>query len=309
MRSPLLLLFFALFLFACSSDPEVDIIDEPIPAPKQVFQSFESKISYCIGFDNGFTINQVYNGQNTAGKFYLNDIEEGLVDYLGDGELRIGIFSIDSILNLYLGEEGQVDERQVSKTDASYAIGLVEAQTLVSSLVGRGIDQSMDIEFLLKGIQDGMHNRQNTLSLAEIRIEVSKYYNEMNLVMGQIFLDNNLENENVLVTESGLQYEVFEPGIGASPNITDTCVVNYTGRFIDGRVFETTAQSGVPAEFTPLGVIPGWKEALLMMEEGGSSRFFIPYELAYGETGSGPVEPFSTLVYDFELLEVRKFNP
>ena len=56
-------------------------------------------------------------------------------------------------------------------------------------------------------------------------------------------------------------------------------------------------------------MIPGWKEALLMMKEGGSSRFFIPYELAYGEAGSGPVEPFSTLVYDFELLEVRKFNP
>jgi FKBP-type peptidyl-prolyl cis-trans isomerase FklB len=309
MRSSLLFLFFALFLFACSGEPVVDEIDEPIQAPKHIFQSFESKISYCIGFDNGFTIKQVYDGQNTAGKFYLNDIEEGLVDYLGDGELRIGIFSVDSILNLYLGEEGQVDESQVSKSDASYAIGLVEAQTLVGSLVGRGIDQSMDIEFLLKGIQDGMHNRQNTLSLAEIRIEVSKYYNEMNLVMGQSFLDNNLENENVMVTESGLQYEVFELGTGASPNITDTCVVNYTGRFIDGRVFETTAQSGVPAEFTPLGVIPGWKEALLMMKEGGSSRFFIPYKLAYGETGSGPVEPFSTLVYDFELIEVRKFNP
>lgn len=309
MRSSLLYFFFALFIFACSGEDEVDIIDEPLQAPKYVFQSFESKISYCIGFDNGYTVNQVYNGPNTADKFFVTDIEDGLVDYLGDGELRIGIFKVDSILNLYLGDEGQVDESQVSKTDASYAIGLVEAQTLVGSLVGRGIDQKMDIEFLINGIQDGMHNRQNTLSLAEIRIEVSKYYNEMNLLMGQSFLDKNRTSETVSVTESGLQYEVINTGNGASPNITDTCVVHYTGRFIDGRVFETTVPAGIPAEFTPMGVIPGWKEALLMMKEGGSSRFFIPYELAYGEKGSGPIEPFSTLVYDFDLLEVRKFNP
>ncbi len=309
MRASLPYLFVALFLFGCSGDIEVDVDDEPVVAPKHIFQNFEAKISYCIGFDNGFTVSQVYNGPNTSNKFFLSDIEQGLVDYLGDEELRVGIFEVDSILNLYLGENGEVDESQVSKADASYAIGLVEAQTLVGSLVGRGIDQTMDIEYLIKGIQDGIYNRQNTLSLGEIRIEVSKYYNEMNLVMGQSFLTENLKNETVSSTESGLQYEVIKEGTGISPNITDTCVVHYTGRFIDGRVFETTVPSGIPAEFAPLGVIPGWKEALLMMKEGESTRFFIPYELAYGETGSGPIEPYSTLVYDFDLLEVRRFNP
>jgi FKBP-type peptidyl-prolyl cis-trans isomerase FklB len=186
---------------------------------------------------------------------------------------------------------------------------LSEGQTLVGSLVGRGIDQKMDIEFLIHGIQDGMYNRQNTLSLAEIRTEVSKYYSEMNLLMGQSFLTENLKNETVFATESGLQYEIIKEGTGIRPNLTDTCVVHYTGRTIDGRVFETTVPSNIPAEFSPLSVISGWKEGLQLMKEGGSRRFFIPYELAYGETGSGPIEPFSALVFDLDLLEVKRFNP
>ncbi|NOQ70813.1 MAG: hypothetical protein GQ574_02360 [Crocinitomix sp.] len=309
MRTSFGYFFLALFFFACNGEEEVDVDVDPVEVPKHVFQSFESKISYCIGFDNGFTITQVYNGPNTTSKFFLSDIEEGLVAYLGNGELRVGIFEVDSILELYLGENGEVDESQVSKTDASYAIGLIEAQTLVGSLVGRGIDQAMDIDFLIKGIQDGMYNRQNTLSLTEIRTEVSKYYSEMNLVMGQSFLTENLKNESVSSTESGLQYEIIKRGTGISPNLTDTCIVHYTGRTIDGRVFESTVPSSIPAEFTPLGVIPGWKEGLLLMKAGGSWRFFIPYELAYGETGSGPIEPFSTLVFDLDLLEVKRFNP
>ncbi|MFT5819508.1 MAG: FKBP-type peptidyl-prolyl cis-trans isomerase FklB [Crocinitomix sp.] len=309
MRTSFLYFFLALFFFACNGEKEVDIDVEPVQKPKHVFTSFESKISYCIGFDNGFTITQVYNDPKISDKFFISDIEEGLVAYLGDGELRVGIFEVDAVLELYLAENGEVDESQVSKADASYAIGLIEAQDLVSSLVGRGIDQTMDIEFLIKGIQDGMYNQQNTLGLAEIRTEVAKYYGEMNLVMGQSFLAENLKNETVSSTESGLQYEIIKSGTGISPNLTDTCVVHYTGRTIDGRVFESTVPSSIPAEFSPLGVIPGWKEGLLLMKEGGSWRFFIPHDLAYGETGSGPIEPFSTLVFDLDLIEVKRFNP
>ena len=90
--------------------------------------------------------------------------------------------------------------------------------------------------------------------------------------------------------------------------MTDTCVVHYTGRLIDGREFESTIPSGQPAAFTPLGLIPGWQEALLLMKEGSRYRFFMPYQLAYGEEGSGPIEPFSALVFDIELIEVKRFQ-
>ena len=303
-----LFLLIPFLLFACSNETE-EVEDTEITEQKGIeFKTFEEQISYCIGFDSGFAINQVYNGTNTAGKFSVTDIEAGLVDYLGDGELRIDVFSIDSILDLYLGENGEVDESFVSKKEASYAVGLIEARTLVGSLVGRGIDQTMEIDFLVNGVKAGMHNDQSTYKLSDIRLQVTQYYSDMNLKMGQSFLDQNAKNEGVIVTESGLQYEIITEGTGLAPKLTDSCVVHYTGRFIDGRVFESTIPSLEPAGFTPMGVIRGWQEGLLLMKEGGSSRFFIPYDLAYGPEGSGPIEPYSTLVFDIELLKVIPFH-
>jgi FKBP-type peptidyl-prolyl cis-trans isomerase len=303
----LLFLIIGLIAFACGEDRPKD---NEIPVEKVLeFKNFEEKISYAIGLDNGFTLQQVYNGEQTAGKFDMLNVEAGILDYLGDGKLKIELSEVDSILDLYLVENGGVSEEFVSKSDASYAIGLIEGQTLVASLVGRGIDQKMEIDLLLKGIQDGMHNRQNSLSLVEARKEVSAYYIEMNQLMGKSFLDNNKQNPGIIETASGLQYEVIKEGNGIKPNLTDSVVVHYTGRFIDGRTFESTIPSGIPAKMTLMGVIQGWQEGLMLMKEGGSSRFFVPFELGYGDKGSGPIEPFSTLVFDIELIQVKRFKP
>lgn len=305
----IILLIITSALLSCNGESEDNLPDSNVEHPKFLFDNFEDKISYCIGLDNGYTLTQVYSGQNTAGKFIMDDVKAGIVDYLGDADLRISIFSIDSILQLYLGENGTVDETYVSKSDASYAIGLVEGQTLVGSMVGRGIDQKMVIDQLISGIVDGINGSESKIKLADARNEVSAYYTEMNQLMGRDFLKRNAQNEKVIVTESGLQYEVFKEGTGLSPNLTDSVIVHYTGRFIDGRVFETTIPSQHPSSFTVLAVIPGWQEGLLMMKEGGSSRFFIPAELAYGAAGSGPIEPNSTLVFDIDLLKVIRFKP
>lgn len=288
-----------------NQDPEA-----PITTPVELltFNSYNEQISYAIGMDHGVTCSQVYNSENTAGKFELADIEAGLVDYLSDNDLRISFYSIDSILDLYLGENGSVNETFVSKNDASYALGLVEAQTLVGSLVGRGIDQSTNVEYLTLGVQAGMNNNQQNMSIAKARDEVARYYSDINKAMGEDFLAQNALNPNVITTESGLQYEVISEGTGITPNLTDSVLVHYTGRFIDGRVFESTIPSKIPAEFTPLGVIQGWQEGLLLMKEKGSVRFFIPYQLAYGEKGSGPIEPFSALVFDIDLIKVTRFK-
>lgn len=309
MRQTLFCLSLAFLFVACGGEVDTDT-DQPIEeTPKLEFKNFEEKISYCIGFDNGFSITQVYNGPQTEGKFSIADIEEGMVAYLGDGKLRFEVAAIDSILDAYLGEGGAVDESVVSKSDASYAVGLVEGQTLVGSLVGRGIDQVMDIDYLLKGVTDGVYNINNGVSLTEARDEVMKYYSDMNKTLGESFLMENAKNETVVTTESGLQYEIINEGTGKSPNLTDSVMVHYTGRFIDGRVFETTIPSGIPAEFTVMGVIRGWQEGLQLMKEGGSRRFFIPYELGYGEKGSGPIEPYATLVFDIDLIKVKRFKP
>ncbi len=296
-------------LIACGNEPEQDNLPTiTSETPTQGFDNFDQKISYCIGFDNGFAINQVYNGPRTTGKFSIVDLEAGMLDYLGDEELRIDLFEVDSILNLYLGENGTVNSDLVSMSDASYALGLMEGESLVRTLVAKGIDQKTDVAQLQKGLSNGIRNNETVVKISEVQKEVSTYFADIKKQMGIQFLENNAKREGIMVTESGLQYEIFEKGSGIQPYITDSCVVHYTGRFIDGREFESTIPSGQPAGFTPMGVIKGWQEGLQLMREGSSYRFYVPYELAYGEQGSGPIEPYSTLVFDIDLIRVIRFE-
>ena len=301
-------LAFLLLLIACSGGEEKSNTDEIPELPKIEFQNFNERISYCIGMDHAIGSFQVYNGPKTKGKFDNDELTAGMIDYLADNQLRIPVESVDSILDLYLLPGGQVNEQSVSKKDASYAIGLSEGQFLVGSLVGRGIDQDIEVWFLTEGIKAGMKRDESVVKASEAQTEVRNYFNDINKKMGEVFLENNAKRDSVITTESGLQYQVIAEGNGQKPNLTDSCTVNYTGFFIDGRAFESTIPSGRPATFGLLGIIPGWQEGLQLMKEGSSYRFYIPYYLGYGEEGSGPIPPYSTLVFDIELLKVKRFK-
>ena len=116
--------------------------------------------------------------------------------------------------------------------------------------------------------------------------------------------DMAVKQENL---PSGLQYQVLVKGEGEVPQASDRVKVNYEGRLIDGTVFDASARhGGEPAEFTPQQVIKGWTEALTMMPVGSKWRLFIPSELAYGDRDSGQIKPFSTLIFDVELVEIVK---
>ena len=105
---------------------------------------------------------------------------------------------------------------------------------------------------------------------------------------------------------SGLQYEVLEEGDGATPGRRSTVVVHYRGTLIDGTEFDSSYSRGEPNRFRVNGVIPGWTEALQLMQTGDKWRLFIPADLAYGDRGAGPlIAPGSTLIFEVELLEVR----
>lgn len=102
-----------------------------------------------------------------------------------------------------------------------------------------------------------------------------------------------------------MQFSVINQGDGAIPSRTDRVRVHYTGRLIDGSVFDSSVQRGQPAEFPVSGVIPGWIEALTLMPVGSKWELYIPHQLAYGERGAGAsIPPFSTLVFEVELLEI-----
>lgn len=136
-------------------------------------------------------------------------------------------------------------------------------------------------------------------TLQQRRIEAAK-------AEGVEFLERNKSNEGVQVTESGLQYRVIEEGNGKSPTETSQVTVNYSGKLTNGEEFDSSYRRGEPASFPLNGVIRGWTEGLQLMKEGAKYEFFIPYELGYGErgTGSGSIPPYATLIFVVELISV-----
>jgi FKBP-type peptidyl-prolyl cis-trans isomerase FklB len=141
---------------------------------------------------------------------------------------------------------------------------------------------------------------------AEMQAEAAKQ-GEVNRKNGEAFLTENAKRDGIKVTESGLQYEVLESGNGDSPKASDNVEVHYTGKLIDGTVFDSSVERGVPASFGVTQVIPGWVEALQLMHEGDKWRLYIPSDLAYGPNGAGGViGPNMTLIFDVELLRVIK---
>ena len=130
-----------------------------------------------------------------------------------------------------------------------------------------------------------------------------------NKTMGREFMEQNAKNDSVIQTQSGLQYMVLKEGNGIKPGPTDEVTVHYTGKLLDGTVFDSSVERGEPATFPLDKVIPGWTEGLQLMSEGSEYRLFIPSELAYGSKGAGDkILPNSTLIFDVQLLKVNKKN-
>lgn len=122
---------------------------------------------------------------------------------------------------------------------------------------------------------------------------------------GEAFLAENAKKDGILVTESGLQYEIITEGSGDKPSAESVVSTHYHGTLIDGSVFDSSVDRGQPAEFPVNRVIAGWTEALQLMPVGSKWRLFIPHNLAYGAQGSGgAIAPYSTLVFEVELLEI-----
>ena len=123
---------------------------------------------------------------------------------------------------------------------------------------------------------------------------------------GEKFLAENGKREGVKTTASGLQYEVLEATLGQKPKATDSVKVHYEGTLIDGTVFDSSYKRGEPISFPLSGVIKGWTEGLQLMSVGSKFKFFIPYQLAYGERGAGgSIPPYAALIFTVELLGIE----
>jgi FKBP-type peptidyl-prolyl cis-trans isomerase len=127
---------------------------------------------------------------------------------------------------------------------------------------------------------------------------------DANKAKGEAFLQANAAKEGVLVTPSGLQYQVMTPAKGDKPKASDAVTVHYTGRLLDGTVFDSSIERGQPASFTLDRVIPGWREGLQLMAVGSKFRFWIPSDLAYGAQGPRPIGPNQVLDFEVELIKI-----
>lgn len=127
-----------------------------------------------------------------------------------------------------------------------------------------------------------------------------------NVKEGESFLAKNKKNATVKTTASGLQYEVVTQGMGARPTATDTVTVNYKGTLLNGNEFDNSYKRGQPISFALNGVIPGWTEGLQLMPVGSKYKFYIPYQLGYGLNEMQAIPGGSVLVFEVELLDVKK---
>ncbi|MFC5050985.1 FKBP-type peptidyl-prolyl cis-trans isomerase [Rubritalea spongiae] len=124
-------------------------------------------------------------------------------------------------------------------------------------------------------------------------------------VAGEDFLSNNLKNEGVIETPSGLQYKMLTSTDAPKPTLSDTVTVHYHGTLIDGTVFESSIERGSPSTFAVKKVIDGWKEGLQLMSVGSKFQLFIPQSLAYSDRGFGTkIPPFATLCFELELIDI-----
>jgi len=147
--------------------------------------------------------------------------------------------------------------------------------------------------------------RELSMELSNVEAKKAEEDSFETLEEGVAFLEENGRKENVITTESGLQYEVVTLGDGPMPTEASTVSVFYEGTLIDGTVFDSSYETGDTVSFPLNGVIPGWTEGLQLMPAGSTYKFYIPSNLAYGSRATGPIPANSTLIFKVELLEVK----
>jgi len=196
---------------------------------------------------------------------------------------------------------------------ASYGIG----RQMGDQLARNGFED-VELAAVISGLEDAFTGQDLQVTAEQIQeafTEISRRMREAEeartaalVEEGKQFLIDNGARDEVVVLDSGLQYEVLEAGDAEAEKATreSTVKTHYHGTFINGQVFDSSYQRGQPIEFPVTGVIKGWTEALQLMNPGAKWRLYVPYHLAYGEQGSpGGIPPYSTLIFDVELIEVR----
>ena len=182
-----------------------------------------------------------------------------------------------------------------------------------------GLKESLNVDDYAAAIADVLGDREPKMSHEEAIRVLEDFFSDLERRQeaeaaergkaarseGEAFLAENKKRAGVVTTASGLQYEVVKEGSGRQPKASDTVRCHYEGTLIDGTVFDSSFRRGEPAEFGLRQVIAGWTEGVQLMKEGATYKFYIPYNLAYGEHGAGgSIPPYAALIFTVELIKV-----
>lgn len=197
----------------------------------------------------------------------------------------------------------------------SYALG----HNIGHQLKEMGLQGSLSVDDYAEAVRDVLEGRAAKMGAEEAHMVLQQFFSELEERQqaaaaergkaarseGEAFLAENKAKPGVVTTASGLQYTVLTEGSGRQPKATDTVRCHYEGTLIDGTVFDSSYRRGQPAEFGLQQVIAGWTEGVQLMKEGAKYRFFIPWQLAYGERGAGAdIPPYAALIFTVELIKV-----
>lgn len=225
------------------------------------------------------------------------------------------VFILTAYTNISFAQKSKKKEKTtetVLKTEidkVSYSLGV----SIGSNLKRNGVD-SLNAEAMAAALRDVYTSAGLKISEDSAKIVLDNYFMKLRDMQDQKskteskkFLEDNKKKEGVVELPSGLQYKVLKQGTGPKPVPSDTVTVHYTGKLVDGSVFDSSVERNEPATFPVSMVIPGWTEALQLMPVGSKWTLFIPSSLGYGEQGAGGIiPPNATLIFDVELLSIGK---
>jgi FKBP-type peptidyl-prolyl cis-trans isomerase FklB len=195
------------------------------------------------------------------------------------------------------------DKYSTVELRASYGVGRQMGEQLAANPF-----DGVDAEAVAQGVIDALAGKSSQVTQQEIEDAfrtIGTRMQEKHVKAGEMFLAENAKKEGVVITESGLQYEIITAGTGAKPTAASRVKTHYHGTLIDGTVFDSSVARGEPIDFAVGGVIAGWTEALQLMPVGSKWRLYVPSHLAYGARGAGEaIAPHSALIFEVELLDI-----
>ncbi len=258
---------------------------------KESLETLKDSLSFAYGVGYGSYILNSQLQNDSSGPNY-----EALLK-----GLKEGLTKKDSTLSFYamglnLGSTIRKDAEKGLMGDSSLTLNLdVLKGALIASIEKEDVSMTIDEANTL--LQSTVEKKQKE--------KMAQQFGG-NKEVGEKYLAENKTKDGIVVTESGLQYKVIKKGKGKKPSTTDKVKVHYKGTLIDGTVFDSSIDRGEPATFPVTGVIKGWTEALLLMPVGSKWELTIPENLAYGERDMQTIPPYSTLIFEVELLSIEK---